>query len=77
MSRDRTQLEAEYAVRATNLAYALFAAKNLDAINCAIGIATMATTIVDADPIARTMLARALVRLANELDHDVIDADWQ
>jgi hypothetical protein len=73
---DRVRVEAEHTARVANLAYALFAAQNLDRIKCSIGVAIMATVIVGNDPVAKTMLAREMLKLVNDLDPSLLGARW-
>ena len=77
MSPDRTKVEVEHTVRVTNLANAMFAAQNFDRTQCAVGVAVMASVLAGQDPVARTMLAREMIKLANELDPAAVDARWQ
>jgi hypothetical protein len=37
----------------------------------------MASVLAGQDPVARTMLAKEMIKLANELDPAVVDARWQ
>ena len=77
MSPDRTKVEVEHTVRVANLANAMFAAQNFDRVRCSIGVAVMSTVLAGSDPLARTMLAKEMLKMATELDPDVIDARWQ
>ena len=51
----------------TNLAVALMYAQDFDRINIACGVAIAAKLIAGADPTARTILAREMLRIAAEL----------
>jgi hypothetical protein len=72
-------LEAEVAhtVKVVNLTHALLRAQNFDRVNCACGVAIMATVLAGQDRAARAALANTMFKLAHELDPDLLGARWQ
>jgi hypothetical protein len=74
---DRITREARHCADITNLAWAMMRAQDFDAVGCATGVCIMATVMIGSDPAARTALATEMLRLARELDPDLIDARWQ
>ena len=69
--------ELEHTTRVTNLTYAVMRAQNFDRANCACGVAIMASVLAGQDQEARTMLAQTMLKLARELDPDLVNAKWQ
>jgi len=69
--------EVEHTVSVVNLAHALMRAQNFDRTNCACGVAIMASVLAGQDQQARTMLAQTMLKLARELDPDLVNAKWQ
>jgi hypothetical protein len=69
--------EVEHTVSVTNLAMAMMRAQNYDRTNCACGVAIMASVLAGQDRDARTMLAHQMLKLARELDPDLVNARWQ
>ena len=69
--------EVEHTVSVTNLAMAMMRAQNYDRTNCACGVAIMASVLAGQDRDARTMLAQQMLKLARELDPDLVNARWQ
>lgn len=70
--------EVAHTVDVTNLALAMMRAQDWDRANCACGVAIMASVLAGNDPAARTLLAQQMLRLARELDADLVNArQWQ
>jgi hypothetical protein len=69
--------EVEHCADVANLAYAVMRAREFDRTSCACGVAIMASVLAGQDPEARTMLAQTMLKLARELDPDLVNAKWQ
>ena len=75
MSPERTAVEdAQHVVDVAN---AVMRARAYDATSTSIGLAVIATTVAGDDQMARTTLAIAMLKMARELDPDLVNARWQ
>lgn len=75
MSHERQ--ETEQVVRLANLAVAVMHSDEFNGLNIASGLACLAKVICGDDQVAKTMLAKTMLRIAKELDADVAGASWQ
>jgi hypothetical protein len=67
----------KHTVAVTDLAVALMLAEDFDRANVCCGLAIIASMLAGKDPDARTMLAQTMLKLARELDPELVNARWR
>ena len=66
------ETEVKHTVGVTNLVVTMMEAQGYDRTNCACGVAIMASILAGEDQDAKTMLAHTMLKLAIELDADLV-----
>jgi hypothetical protein len=77
MSPDHIEQSVKHMVAVTDLAIASMLAKDFDRAMINSGLAIIASVLVGKDQDAKTMLAQTMLKLACELDPDLVNARWQ
>jgi hypothetical protein len=69
--------DVKQTVAVTDLAIELMRAKDFDRANICSGLAIIASLLARSDPEARAMLACTFLKLARQLDPELVNARWQ